>query len=649
LPELHAGEPKPQDVFLDPENVPAEHTTKKSDSKGDFLPLNVSGNQEAAPVAPAPDADEPKPIEVGDDKKSEAPAPTTKPVEAPSVEFTANPGNENPDDKEFDEEYLPVVPPKSIEGYAGWKRNNVRASAINNDILPIPDRWRIGMPDNSMRVRGNFWNPYRQNMIKGDYPIIGQSIFLTVLGVSDTLVEGHSTPTPAGVSTQRPGSFEFFGRPDQFVFNQNFIVSLELFKGETDFKPREWEIRLTPVFNFNYVNVEENFAINIDPRRKDDRLDYQLAFQELFGEYHLRDISKNFDFVSTRTGIQFYNNDFRGFLFADNNLGFRGFGTYENNRLQFNLAYFEMLNKDTNSGLNSTFEFKDEHVVLANLVRQDTFIKGYNLIFNLGFSAEESSKEYNQNGVIVRPAPIGDLSGHNVKAGYIGFGGDGHIGRLNLTHQFYQVFGKDSNNPLAGREVDINARMFALEASIDVDWMRFRTSFFHASGDGDVYDDKATGFDAIFDNPNFAGGQFSYWVRQGFGAGNALTLLKSRFSLLPNLSTSKDEGQANFVNPGLNLFNVGYDAELTPRLKAILNFNYLQFDNTESLEVLLQREGFDRKLGYDYSMGMIYRPLLNNQIIFTGGIAGFTPAQGFKDIYGSKTLYSGFLGLTVKY
>jgi hypothetical protein len=599
-------------------------------------------NTEAAPAEGGE-----KPVDVADPKPAEG-AAAAEGDKKVSTEFSDKVHRESETEEEM--EYLYVNPP-SIEGYAGWKHHNrVPKSAIDQDLLPIPDRWRIGMPANTLRVKGDLWNPYRQNMIKGDYPIIGQSIFLSLLAVSDTLVEGRSVPTPSNVSTARGRSQDFFGRPDQFIFNQNFILSVELFKGESDFKPREWEFRLTPVFNFNYVDVEENFVLNIDPRRGNERLDHQIAFQELFGEYHFRDISPSYDFMSSRTGIQFFNEDFRGFLFADNNLGVRVFGNYEANRLQYNFAAFEMLNKDTNSGLNSTFEFKDEHVLLASLVRQDTFFKGYNIIGQLAFSAEESTLEYNQNGVIVRPTPIGDLQPHNVKAGYIGFGGDGHIGRLNLSHQFYQAFGRDDRNPLSGKSEEINARMFALEASVDVDWMRIRTSFFYASGDEDVYDGKAEGWDAIFENPNFAGGQFSYWVRQGFGAGNAPTSLKSRFSLAPNLSSSKDEGQANFVNPGLQLFNIGYDAELTQNLKAVLNFSYLRFDNTDSLEVLLQQNGIDRQLGLDYSLGMIYRPWLSQQVVLTGGIAGFSPLQGFQDIYVSKeTLYSGFLGITVRY
>ncbi|HYG76620.1 MAG TPA: hypothetical protein VEK08_16570 [Planctomycetota bacterium] len=523
-------------------------------------------------------------------------------------------------------------------------------NARRGDPVPIPDRWRIGMPQNTLRDKGDYKNPYRQNVLKGDYPIAGQDIFVSVTGTSDTVLEAHDIPTPSGVTTERPGSFAFFGTGEQLVLQQNLIVQMELFQGETDFKPRDYELRVTPVFNVNYFDAGEKNVENVDPRKGTDRLDYQLAFQELFLEKHLTDLSDNYDFVALRGGIQFFNVDFRGFLFADNNLGARGFGNYESNRIQYNLAWFGMLNKDTNSGLNTTFESKDENVIIANVIRQDTLIKGYDITGSVAFSSEEKSFEFDQNGRLVRPSPIGSLPQHANKVGYVGFGGNGHIGRLNISHQFYQAFGHDSKNPLAGRETWINAQMAALELSYDMDWLRFRGSYFYASGDSNPTDGRAEGFDAIFDNPNFAGGQFSYWVRQGLPAGNSATLLKSRFSLLPNLSASKDEGQASFVNPGIHLFNIGTDAEILPNLRAVANVNYLQFANTSSLEFLLGQNKIDRALGWDYSLGVIYRPLLNNQIILTGGLAGFTPEAGFRDLYEkNKTLYSGFFGVTLRY
>ena len=37
---------------------------------------------------------------------------------------------------------------------------------------------------------------------------------------------------------------------------------------------------------------------------------------------------------------------------------------------------------------------------------------------------------------------------------------------LNISHAFYQALGHDTLNPIAGRRVDINARMGAIELSL---------------------------------------------------------------------------------------------------------------------------------------------------------------------------------------
>ncbi len=65
----------------------------------------------------------------------------------------------------------------------------------------------------------------------------------------------------------------------------------------------------------------------------------------------------------------------------------------------------------------------------------------------------------------------------------MGWTGNGHIRRLNISHAFYQALGNDTFNPIAGRPVDINAQMAALELSVDKDWIRYYAQFFYASGD----------------------------------------------------------------------------------------------------------------------------------------------------------------------
>ena len=48
---------------------------------------------------------------------------------------------------------------------------------------------------------------------------------------------------------------------------------------------------------------------------------------------------------------------------------------------------------------------------------------------------------FDENGFLVRPAPIGLIEPHKIRAYYAGLGGDGHWGPINITHQFYQAFG----------------------------------------------------------------------------------------------------------------------------------------------------------------------------------------------------------------
>ena len=118
-------------------------------------------------------------------------------------------------------------------------------------------------------------------------------------------------------------------------------------------------------------------------------------------------------------------------------------------------------------------------------------------------------------------------------------------------------------------------------------------------------------------------------------------------SLYIDLRSSKDEGQSNFVNPGLLLFNVGADFDITPKLRGVVNASYLRFHHTQVLQQLLFQSNIDDSLGFDYGFGLIYRPPLSDNITITGGISALTPGTGLKAIYTGKTLISGFT--TIKF
>src|SRR5262249_18784491 len=121
------------------------------------------------------------------------------------------------------------------------------------------------------------------------------------------------------------------------------------------------------------------------------------------------------------------------------------------------------------------------------------------------------------------------------------------------------------------------------------------------------------------------------------------------FSLLNDLRSSKIQGQAEFVNPGIILANTGVDADLTPKLKAVANFNYLWFAATQSLQFVLHQPNIRSPIGADSSLGLIYRPFLNQNVILSGGFAYFVPGGGFSDILGAKSLYSAFCSATLTF
>lgn len=502
-------------------------------------------------------------------------------------------------------------------------------------FVPVSDRWRdVKPPPYSLNVKGHILDPYNQNILKGDFPIVGQNYFLILTATSENFAEVFKVPTPSAVSTARSQNQGFFGGSERFFINENLKLSFEFYKGNTAYRPRDFEIKVTSVFNLNYINTRENNDVNVDVRQGTNRYDDHFALQELFFEKHLFDLNDHYDFMSFKAGIQQFNSDFRSFIFNDFNLGLRLLGNAASNRYQYNFTYFKMLEKDTNSGLNTVFDDRNQDVFIFNLYKQDFLTLGYTAQFSLHFNHDKPSAYVDDNGVPIRPAVIGNSRAHDIKALYLGWAGDGHFGRININHAFYQVLGKDSFNSLAGRPININAQMAALEISIDQNWMRWRASAFFASGDANPQDGTGRGFDTILDIPFFAGGQFSYWNSQKIRLlGVNLT---SKLSLVPNLRSSKTEGQANFVNPGLLLLNLGYDAELTPKVKLILNANYLRFAHTASLASFINQAGTGNDIGFDYGIGILYRPFLNNNARFTFSLNALTPLSGFQDLYDSS-------------
>lgn len=148
-------------------------------------------------------------------------------------------------------------------------------------------------------------------------------------------------------------------------------------------------------------------------------------------------------------------------------------------------------------------------------------------------------------------------------------------------------------------------------------------------------------------------------MRSGIPLTQTAVLLKSPGSLLPDLR-NRVEGQANHVNPGLMLAGIGLDLDLTPKLRAVVNANYIRFHKTGALERLLLQPGLRKGFGIDLGVGVLWRPLLNENMVIAAGLTGLLPGGAFENLFSracsvpgcaarEPKLYNGFVQVKLTY
>ena len=525
------------------------------------------------------------------------------------------------------------------------------------EFATVPDLWRIvtslGYPERP-------WDPYNgNNVLKGDRPAFGKDWFIALSAISDSTFEQREIPTPVAIPTSPdPGSLQQLGEPAQSMFTENLITEFVLYKGETVFKPPDWEFRILPVFNLTRTEVDEAGFLKVDSTSPLTRTEGFVGIQGLFVDKHLRNVSERYDFDSLRVGIQPISADFRGFLFQDSPAGIRLFGTRDNNRWQYNLGWFRRIEKDTNSGLNDITEnslddaLRDDDVFLFNLYRQDFPVLGFTSQFALVHNRNDETGErfVDDNGFVARPAALGTQRLRRYDVTYVGLNGDGHIGRWNLSASAYYAFGEETPATFSDARADISAAFAAAEISRDYDWVRVRASFLYGSGDDNPYDDESNGFDAIIENPLFAGADLSFWIRQAVPLiGGGRVALSQPNGILNSMRSNKFQGQSNFTNPGIVLAGVGVDLDVTPKVRVSLNANQLWFDDTAVLEAARNQAPIDRDIGQDVSLSVIYRPLTSQNIIVRLAASALVPGGGYEQLYGDDAPWSLLANLVLAY
>jgi hypothetical protein len=526
------------------------------------------------------------------------------------------------------------------------------------EFTAVPDRWRmvtaLGYPERNL-------DPYHgNNVLKGDRPLFGEDWFFSLGVISDSTFEARSVPTPVASATPpSKGAIDLPGEPAQSAFTQNLAVETVLYKGDTVFRPPDWEFRFVPVFNLSSVAVEEAGVLKADTTADLRRTEGFVGIQGLFIDKHLRNVSDRYDFDSIRIGIQPITVDFRGFLFQDSPVGVRLFGTRDNNRWQYNFGWFRRIEKDTNSGLNDITEnslseaLRDDDVLLFNLYRQDFPTLGFTSQIALVHNRNRESEHnfIDDNGFLTRPAAMGLQKNREYDVTYIGYNGDGHIGRWNLTASAYYAFGEESPATFADWNSDISAAFAAIELSRDFDWLRVKASGIYGSADEDPFDNRSTGFDAIFENPLIAGADMSFWIRQAIPLiGGGRVAISGQNAVLNSLRPNKGQRQSNFTNAGMALFGLGADADITPKLRASLHANQLFFVDTAVLEAARNQDEIRRRIGVDISLSLFYRPFTSQNVVLRAAGSLLVPQQGYKDLFGSDEIpYSIFANVILAY
>jgi len=138
-------------------------------------------------------------------------------------------------------------------------------------------------------------------------------------------------------------------------------------------------------------------------------------------------------------------------------------------------------------------DLRDDDVFIANIYKQDFPTVGFTsqatVVHNRNRETDENY--FDNNGFLQRPAPLGNGKRREYDVTYLGYNGDGHFGRLNLTASWYYATGQENRNIFHDDDTTIDAFFVAGEASMDFDWIRIRVSGLYASGDKNPFDDNS--------------------------------------------------------------------------------------------------------------------------------------------------------------
>lgn len=505
------------------------------------------------------------------------------------------------------------------------------AAPTQNEIRTVPSRWRSFDPSGQQpEYTFRIYDPYHQNILKADFPLVG-NWFLELNALNTFVYKSRRNLDFSNVFADQIslGNLEF--HPHNHFRNENLIFGLELRRFDDTFFPSDFRIRLNGVFDYRADLNAFLRNSNTEPFLFDAFVDVKL--HDFGGDEDGRD---NFDLLFLRGGVQGFRSDFHGLIFNDVGLGGRLFGELQRNRLRYDFLWLKLFQKDPATGFISFSRPSAHNVAIGRLTWEDFLVLGWN---------SEWSFHYNRERRKIGGGPLEQQ--HDTF--YWGATFNGRLGRVEFNPALYAVHGS-ADQVVGGAPVEhsVAALLFLLDVRYPLDYWKFRAGYLFASGDGDPADLRDTGFDAISDGVVLFGGPLSYWTGENirFGRGDFVRAN----SVFPSLRGANDP--ANYINPGIQILNVGADVVLSPRLEFSGNFNYLRFVKLGAYtnRVVIS----NRSAGFEENFFLRIKPFLreaNQNVLLDVGFSVLHAQQGLQSAFQTTqgTVYSSFLALRLVY
>ncbi len=499
------------------------------------------------------------------------------------------------------------------------------------EIHAVETRWRTYDLEGHPEYGYHLYNPYNQNPIKGDFPI-GESNWFVEADVLSTSVyksRRNIDFSKAFAPEIAAGKLSFFEHNN--FLNQNGIFGLEFRHNDDRFVPANFDIRVDGVADLKH-----------DINAFNATTDSSGTVFDAFFDLKVHDFGKdNFDLMFVRGGIQFFKSDFHGLIFNDEGLGGRIDGSFKKNRFRYDAVALKLFQKDAVSGFIDFTKPSAHDVVILRFTAEDFLVKGWN---------SEWSFHYNHDPRKIAGGP----ATLDLDTFYYGATFNGHIGRVIFNPAIYGVSGH-ADHLVLGAPVQHSVGAFegVVDIEYPVDYWRLRAGYVYQSGDSNPAGKHDGGFDSISDAVTLFGGPISYFIGQNIKFGNGDFIRGN--SIYASLRGANN--QSNYVNPGLQIANAGFDTIFTRRVQMALNLNYYHFNelgtfpNNNKFKVPVVIGHNDA--GVEENIFVRFKPFLrqaNDLFLIDTGFSVMQPGQGMKDAFGSsRPVYSTFLAVRLVY